>query len=243
MSGATTRRRSRHPPWRRARPRGRCRAAGGSAGVTRSRAGCDYAQLGDHRGLSWAEGRPKEGCLSLGAARRDRDHRRLAGAGPPRYRQQVAGPTRRVRPRAPLGDGQRPLRRHSAGGGGASRRSGVAPATRLSVSYSLPPVAVALGRRALDIACATLATRVSRGVTRAAEPKSCRWRSARLRGDRCRDLAAPHRTRLQHRGSQLGPSDHRGRGIARPPRHGLCAASGRLAARPAMRDGRRPLGL
>src|SRR6516165_8509824 len=37
------------------------------------------------------------------------------------------------------------------------------------VSYSLPPVAVALGLRALDIACATLATRVSRGVTRVAE--------------------------------------------------------------------------
>src|SRR6516165_9315207 len=34
------------------------------------------------------------------------------------------------------------------------------------VSYSLPPVAIALGRRALDIACATLATRVSRGVTK-----------------------------------------------------------------------------
>src|SRR5215468_1235522 len=37
------------------------------------------------------------------------------------------------------------------------------------VSYSLPPVAIALGRRALDIACATLATRVSREVTRVAE--------------------------------------------------------------------------
>jgi 3-hydroxy-9,10-secoandrosta-1,3,5(10)-triene-9,17-dione monooxygenase len=37
------------------------------------------------------------------------------------------------------------------------------------VSYSLPPVAIALGRRALDIACGTLATRVSRGVTRVAE--------------------------------------------------------------------------
>jgi alkylation response protein AidB-like acyl-CoA dehydrogenase len=37
------------------------------------------------------------------------------------------------------------------------------------VSYSLPPVAIALGRRALDIACATLAGRVSRGVTRVAE--------------------------------------------------------------------------
>ena len=37
------------------------------------------------------------------------------------------------------------------------------------VSYSLPPVAIALGRRALDIACASLARRVSRGVTRVAE--------------------------------------------------------------------------
>src|SRR5438132_6476369 len=37
------------------------------------------------------------------------------------------------------------------------------------VSYSLPPVAIALGRRALDIACTALAGRVSRGVTRLAE--------------------------------------------------------------------------
>lgn len=37
------------------------------------------------------------------------------------------------------------------------------------VSYSLPPVAIALGRRALDIACAALAGRVSRGVTKLAE--------------------------------------------------------------------------
>ncbi len=37
------------------------------------------------------------------------------------------------------------------------------------VSYSLPPVAIALGRRALDIACAVLAGRVSRGVTKLAE--------------------------------------------------------------------------
>jgi 3-hydroxy-9,10-secoandrosta-1,3,5(10)-triene-9,17-dione monooxygenase len=37
------------------------------------------------------------------------------------------------------------------------------------VSYSLPPVAIALGRRALDIACAALAARVSRGVTKLAE--------------------------------------------------------------------------
>src|SRR5436190_3538408 len=37
------------------------------------------------------------------------------------------------------------------------------------VSYSLPPVAIALGRRALDLACAALAGRVSRGVTKLAE--------------------------------------------------------------------------
>jgi 3-hydroxy-9,10-secoandrosta-1,3,5(10)-triene-9,17-dione monooxygenase len=37
------------------------------------------------------------------------------------------------------------------------------------VSYSLPPVAIALGRRALDIACAALAGRVSRGVSRLAQ--------------------------------------------------------------------------
>jgi alkylation response protein AidB-like acyl-CoA dehydrogenase len=36
------------------------------------------------------------------------------------------------------------------------------------VSYSLPPVAIALGRRALDIVCRDLTTRVSRGVTRMA---------------------------------------------------------------------------
>ncbi len=37
------------------------------------------------------------------------------------------------------------------------------------VSYSLPPVTIALGRRALDLACEALAGRVSRGVTRVAE--------------------------------------------------------------------------
>jgi 3-hydroxy-9,10-secoandrosta-1,3,5(10)-triene-9,17-dione monooxygenase len=37
------------------------------------------------------------------------------------------------------------------------------------VSYSLPPVAIALGRRALDIACTALAGRVSRGVSRIAQ--------------------------------------------------------------------------
>lgn len=37
------------------------------------------------------------------------------------------------------------------------------------VSYSLPPVCIALGRRALDIACAEFAGRVSRGVRRLAD--------------------------------------------------------------------------
>src|SRR5271166_3334134 len=37
------------------------------------------------------------------------------------------------------------------------------------VSYSLPPVAITLGRLALDIACAALGRRVSRGVTKVAE--------------------------------------------------------------------------
>jgi alkylation response protein AidB-like acyl-CoA dehydrogenase len=37
------------------------------------------------------------------------------------------------------------------------------------VSYSLPPVCIALGKRALDLVCADLATRVSRGVTKMAD--------------------------------------------------------------------------
>ncbi|MBO0736130.1 MAG: acyl-CoA dehydrogenase family protein [Alphaproteobacteria bacterium] len=37
------------------------------------------------------------------------------------------------------------------------------------VAYSLPPVCIALGRRALDVACRTLAGRVSRGVTKVAQ--------------------------------------------------------------------------
>src|SRR6202171_442007 len=37
------------------------------------------------------------------------------------------------------------------------------------VSYSLPPVAIALARRALDLVCRDLSTRVSRGVTKMAD--------------------------------------------------------------------------
>jgi alkylation response protein AidB-like acyl-CoA dehydrogenase len=61
------------------------------------------------------------------------------------------------------------------------------------VSYSLPPVAIALGRRALDIACAALAGRVSRRVTRVPTPRSCRWRSARPPRQSMSPPAATHR--------------------------------------------------
>ena len=88
--------------------------------------------MGDHRRLSRREGRPAGGRLSSGAARRGRDRRRLAGARPPRHRQQIAGPARCVCPRAPFGDGQRPLCRHPAGRAGPSRLSGVARAARVS---------------------------------------------------------------------------------------------------------------
>src|SRR4029077_12410393 len=37
------------------------------------------------------------------------------------------------------------------------------------VSYSLPPVAIALGRRALDLVCRDLSTRISRGVSKMAD--------------------------------------------------------------------------
>ena len=75
MSGATTPRRLRHPRWRRARRRGGCRAAGGSAGIPVLKR-LRLCAMGDHRRLSWAEGRPVGGRRSAGAARRGRDRRR-----------------------------------------------------------------------------------------------------------------------------------------------------------------------
>jgi len=87
--------------------------------------------MGDYRRFSRREGRPALDRLPAGAARRGRDRRRLAGARAPRHRQQIAGIARRLRSRAPLGHGQRPLRRHPAGRAGASRLSGVARAARV----------------------------------------------------------------------------------------------------------------
>src|SRR5436305_6597202 len=103
------------------------------------------------------------------------------------------------------------------------------------VSYSLPPVAIALGRRALDIASAALAGRVSRGVTRLAESEVVQMAIGEAAA--AIDVATMllHTARIQHRCGQLGPQDHRGRGTARPARHGLRAASGELGGRPPVR--------
>ena len=59
------------------------------------------------------------------------------------------------------------------------------------VSYSLPPVAIALGRRALNIARATLATRGSRGVSKVAESEVAQ--TGARRGRRNEDNRESHR--------------------------------------------------
>jgi len=77
------------------------------------------------------------------------------------------------------------------------------------VSYSLPPVAIALGRRALDIACAVLGTDVARSdQSRRVRSRADGGRRSR-RGDRRRHFDAAHRTRGQHHGGQFRPQDHR----------------------------------
>jgi hypothetical protein len=112
------------------------------------------------------------------------------------------------------------------------------------VSYSLPPVAIALGRRALDIASATLATRVSRGVTRIAQSEVVQMTIGEAAA--AIDVA----TLLLHTGRDYSTAEvSSGRRITEAealrarPRHGLCATSGGVGARPAVRDGRRQLGL
>ena len=60
-------------------------------------------------------------------------------------------------------------------------------------------------------------------------PRSCRWPIGEAAA--AIDVATMllHTGReVQHRSGQLGPQDHRGGGAARPPRHGLRAASGEL---------------
>ena len=108
-----------------------------------------------------------------------------------------------VCPRASFGDGQRPLCRHPAGGAGPSRLSGVARAARVS-----GVLLIAAGRdrarppRPRHRLCFAGHPGVARGDPggrirgRADDDRRGR------RGDRCRDHAAPHRPRLQHRGGQ-----------------------------------------
>ncbi len=112
------------------------------------------------------------------------------------------------------------------------------------VSYSLPPVPIALGRRALEVACRSLAGRVSRGVRRVAESEFVQMAIGEAAAAIDAATLLLHTGReLEHSRGQLGPQDHRDGSIARPPRHGLCAASGELGGRSAVRGRRRPLGL
>jgi hypothetical protein len=100
------------------------------------------------------------------------------------------------------------------------------PALRASrgflISYSLPPVAIALGRRALDIACAALARRVAESevvqmAIGEAPPRSM-WR-------RC--SYTPDASRARRRSVRAAGSPRPS--VARPPRHGLRAALSGLA--------------
>ena len=111
------------------------------------------------------------------------------------------------------------------------------------VSYSLPPVAVALGRIALDIACTGLAKRVSRGVTKVAESEVVQMALGEAAA------AIDVTTMLLHTGCESSTAAvSSGRRITeaealRAPRHGLRPAPGGLGARPPVRNGRCPLGL
>ncbi len=112
------------------------------------------------------------------------------------------------------------------------------------VSYSLPPVCIALGQRALDISCAALAGRVSRGTSKVAQSEIVQMAIGEAAAAIDTATLLLHTGReLKHRRGVVGPPHHRSRGVARAPRHGLCAASGKLGGRPVVRNGRRPLGL
>jgi len=103
------------------------------------------------------------------------------------------------------------------------------------VSYSLPPVAIALGCRALELVCRDLSTA---HIARGDEDGGVRGRTDGDRrgggGDRCVNSSAASWARRQYRCGEHGPPHRRGRGAAGPPRYGLCAAPGRLGARAAV---------
>ncbi len=243
-SGATIPRRSPRPRWRRAPPAKRVAGGWRLSGRFPFSSGCDYAQwailgaflgeMGDPRHIAYllaplAEVEIVDDWQVLGLAGTGSKSLVLHDVFIPEHRCVMVSDLFAGTPPGALVHPDYPVLRAPRG---------------FLVSYSLPPVAIALGRRALDIACATLG---GPGVARRDQARRIRGRAdgdrRGRRGDRCRDDAAAHRARIQHRSGQLGPQDHRGRGIARPARHGLRAAPGELGGRPPVRVERRPLGL
>ena len=163
--------------------------------------GCDCAQWAIIGAFLGTKGDPRGVAYLLVPLDRGRDRRRLAGARPPRHRQQIAGPARRVCPRAPPRDGQRPLCRHPAGCAGPSRLSGVARAARVS---GVLFIAAGRDRARPPRSRHRLCVAGHPGVARGDQGGPIRGRAdgdrRGRRGDRCRDLAIAHRPRLQHRG-------------------------------------------
>ena len=103
------------------------------------------------------------------------------------------------------------------------------------VSYSLPPVCITLGQRALDIACTALAGRVSRGTTKVAESEVVQMAIGEAAAAIDAATLLLHTGRdFEHHGGVVGTPYHRGRGVARAPRHGLRATSGRSGGRAAV---------
>ena len=81
----------------------------------------------------------------------------------------------------------------------------------LMVNYSLPPVAIALGNRALAVALASLRERVSRGITRMAASEFVQMTSrGSRRGDRCRHADNAQRTRRGRGTGREGRADPAG---------------------------------
>ena len=146
-----------------------CGADGGSAGVTRSPAGCDYAQWaiigtflgekGDPRGVAYllvplADVEIVDDWQVLGLLGTGSKTLELHDVFVPEHRSVMVSDLFAGTPPGALVHPDYAVLRAPRG---------------FLVSYSLPPVTIALGRIALDIASKTLASRVSRGVTRVAE--------------------------------------------------------------------------
>src|SRR5271166_3906746 len=167
-SGARIPRRSPRLHWRRARRPVACRADGGSADVTRSPAvatmrraiiGAFLGEKGDPRHIAYllvplAEVEIADDWQVLGLLGTGSKSLILRDLFVPEHRSVMVSDLFAGTPPGALVHPDYPVLRAPRG---------------FLVSYSLPPVAIALGRRALDIARAGLVGRVSRGVTRVAE--------------------------------------------------------------------------